>query len=121
MVIYMNNKEEQIIFGMIKMDLYILVTMVMFQQILSVEKWLNIMAQRQPIVKTTIGFLKKTIFWTISSYLSNQKEVFIVYSDAILNGVTFNDGFVFSTLYLSPNIKINSGNGNVSNPYVLSI
>ena len=38
MVIYMNNKEEQIIFGMIKMDLYILVTMVMFQQILSVEK-----------------------------------------------------------------------------------
>ena len=64
---------------------------------------------------------KKTIFWTISSYLSNQKEVFIVYSGAILNGVTFNDGFVFPTLYLSPNIKINSGNGNVSNPYVLSI
>lgn len=71
--------------------------------------------------KNNNWLLKKTIFWTISSYLSNQKEVFIVYSGAILNGVTFNDGFVFSTLYLSPNIKINSGNGNVSNPYVLSM
>ena len=71
--------------------------------------------------KNNNWLFKKTIFWTISSYLSNQKEVFIVYSGAILNGVTFNDGFVFSTLYLSPNIKINGGNGNVSNPYVLSM
>ena len=50
-------KEEQIIFGMVKLDLYILVTMVMLQQILSVEKWLNIMAQRQPIVKIIIGYI----------------------------------------------------------------
>ena len=60
--------------------------------------------------------------WTLTSSIDKQNNVFLANATGGINGdVSTYSLIVRPTLYLNPNVRILSGTGTLSNPYVLSL
>ena len=63
---------------------------------------------------------KNTSYWTLSPYSGNSNDVFDVLGEGIVRpGNACNSYGVFATVFLKSDIKITSGTGEESNPYIL--
>ena len=61
-------------------------------------------------------------YWTLSPYSGSSPGVFNVSGDGAVNSTyAFHSNSVYPSVYLKSNIKIISGTGEKSNPYILSI
>ena len=73
------------------------------------------------LCKTDNWLAKNSWYWTLSPYSDYSNRVFRVNDDgAITNDNAFRADNIYPSVYLKSNIKITSGTGEKSNPYILN-